>query len=157
MSAFDVGKPHIDFLVSAGLSIPSHGERPFRWQGGELDLMTASQTGQMLVNENYRSLNARYGDSEGEAWEYSFAEVAPVAGEWYEVKNLVAVLKAVDCYEYQACETDDWQTTEAFRFCRSLTGVAVNHLPGWREGPGWPIYPDNVRQIRHGVRYLIGG
>ncbi|ETB37543.1 hypothetical protein O974_28215, partial [Mycobacterium avium 11-0986] len=42
------------------------------------------------------------------------------------------------CYEYQACEPNDWQTTEAYAFCRELHNMLIQVLPGYDPAP-WGI------------------
>jgi len=50
----------------------------------------------------------------------------------------VQTLKAIACFDYQACETDDWQQSEAFAFCEALRDRAINKLPGYSEAK-WGI------------------
>ena len=50
----------------------------------------------------------------------------------------VAVLKALDCYEYQACEDGGWEASEALAFCEALRHRAVGRLPGYEAAP-WEV------------------
>src|SRR5262252_7882178 len=133
MSAFEVSKTHIDALLTAGLDWNRYG--PVRWfvnirqhpdwdrafEPGEpwgqtamnvyrdckreLTRETAGRVGAMLVNQNKRSVNFRYDEDELEA-PYEFE---PLPG----APNPLVILKAIGGYEYQACETPDWEETEA--------------------------------------------
>lgn len=58
--------------------------------------------GQALLKANYDSVNARYGeDTECPAFE--IAEIGSY--------NEGTVFGCIDCFEYQACEVDDWDTS----------------------------------------------
>lgn len=154
MSAFVVSKAHIDTLVHAGLRSghPARGGYTLRWfvdkpewtggdtyesymvavQGAtrELTRQTANRVGAMLWNENHRSVDHRYNEA-SDREVYRFKE-SPITS------NLVAVLKAIDCYEYQTCEHDEWEQSEAFAFCQALRKAVIHMLPGYEEAP-WRI------------------
>jgi hypothetical protein len=50
----------------------------------------------------------------------------------------VIVLASVACYEYQACEHPEWETSNARAFCEALRHTAIEHLPGYSDAPwGW--------------------
>ena len=53
----------------------------------------------------------------------------------------VELLSALACYEYQACETEDWESTEAAAFCRALRKELISRLSGYSEAP-WEITPE---------------
>lgn len=158
MSAFEVGATHIDALLTAGLDRePNDG--PLRWMSSryteqdrndanakgqpwgiratelyrerirQLTVDTAGQVGAMLVAENRRSVDYRYNETEIEE-PYLFR---PLRGN---VKPLV-VLQAISCFEYQACETPDWEDSEAHAFCVALRGAMIRALPGY--GNHWEI------------------
>lgn len=149
MSAFVVGTPHIDYLLTAGMSrqiLRLHGHK-LRWfatepprdaeigwveeNRRELTPATAGQVGAMLLAENQRSVNHRY----AEEWiEEPYL--------WREVQgpfDPVVVLKAIECYAYQACEHDEWPVSEAKQFIDSLLHTAIGALPGYDNAPGWEI------------------
>lgn len=142
MSAYVVDKAHIDALVKAAL-----GQRQdFRyWHNEEhkrVDSNNAEEIGAMLWNENVRSVSYRYPSDSLESlpgridspwltpYTYSFMRTP--------YREPVAVLKAIDCYEYQSCETPDWEQSEAFAFCRALRRHVIGRLPGYDEAD-WSI------------------
>lgn len=47
----------------------------------------------------------------------------------------VVVLKAIDCYEYQSCEHDEWAESEAHAFCHALRKRMIHSLPGYEDAP----------------------
>jgi len=158
MSAFEVDKTHIDVMVSAAL-IRRHGEA-LRWyydkqeeiphtQAGEalpsrheaylaalaktrreVTRDNAGMWGALLVAENRRSVNWRYEEDEIEE-PYEFTEYA---GNF----NPVAILSAIACYEYQACEHPEWKTSEAKAFCDALRMSMIHMLPGYGNAP-WEV------------------
>jgi hypothetical protein len=50
----------------------------------------------------------------------------------------VELLKAVDCLEYQSCEHEGWNKSEAKKECERLRAIATRNLPGYNEAP-WGI------------------
>ncbi|MDN5934193.1 MAG: hypothetical protein L0I24_24500 [Pseudonocardia sp.] len=119
MSAFTVNAAHIDAIVNASRA----------FGGGELiDQRAADLIGTMLWDENYRSVNYRYTESEPTPdyrAELVDADLSPVA-----------VLKAIDCYEYQSCESPDWGQTRAHAYVTALRNVILGrHSDLAREVP----------------------
>ncbi|SLC86610.1 hypothetical protein [Mycobacteroides abscessus] len=138
MSAFLVDPEHINVLIHAGLprQYPNIGLRWYYRDANNqehyerLDYDTADRVGQMLLDANAASVNHRY--DENEMYIYSYAQ--PQHTNWSPVE----VLKAIHCYQYQACEPDDWKTSEAHAFCDALTHYVINKTPGYDQAP-WAI------------------
>lgn len=156
MSAFMVSIHHIRALVNAGLSA-QHSE--LSWQRGPLSEeqrerafergepwgidaasvtsqtqmtllpVTAEYAGAMLLAENRKSVNHRYDEDELEEI-YTHGPSSQ--------RTIVELLSALDCYEYQACESPDWEDSEAYRFCIALRKLLTHQLPGWQDAP-WGI------------------
>lgn len=149
MSAFMVDPEHINVLLNAGLSIrgrqlywpteadeiPGNGvQASYGYSIRMLRYDTADAIGQMLVDANAASVNTRYGEEN--AYIYSYRR--PRYSSWTPVE----ILKAIDCFEYQACETADYNTSEAANFCRRLRGVMIDQLAGYSES-AWEITAEN--------------
>jgi len=129
MSAYIVDDGHIDYLIQAGLFWSSKAG-PLGWYHGgtwhELTRRTAHRIGSILLRENFKSVNHRYGEnSESPAYFYKPHPAYP--------PDPVQVLKAITCYEYQACEYEEWEASEAHAFCKALQARAIRQLPGWEE------------------------
>lgn len=145
MSAFVVGKEHIDLLITAGIVLT----RPYgplrwntsadenEWKPNQLDHENAADIGRMLWLENYASVDRLYGDDElpgpvgltfDKVSKYVFRAVNGSL-------DPVVVLKAIDCYEYQSCEHPGWKTSQARRFCDSLRRACISKLKGYDEAP----------------------
>ena len=147
MSAYIVDRNHITFLVEAARHADLRGtcSSSFRWINpatrkiGKLsatNLADATRVGQMLWDEKVRSDNARYG-------EMVLSGVDEGAHEYKHVRSFRrqtpgAVLKAIDGYWYQTCETDDWEKTEAFWFCYALR-VAYSRMVEGYEDAAWEV------------------
>jgi len=154
MSAFEVSTVHIDALVSAALQGTRfgsltwyHGEIPHTEPGemltGHDDYLAAlartrrevtrdnaEEWGATLLAENRRSVNHRYDEDEWEA-PYTFTEIRGRISP-------MAVLKAIDCYEYQSCEHPGWKASEAWSFCQVLRSRMIGALPGYSDA-AWEI------------------
>ncbi len=145
MSCFMVDKVDIDLLVDLALHGPSCAYRPgngwgafhWYWKKKGINVDDPNKLGQMLAAQNARSIRARYVDGGSEM-------IPDLADRGYAHSHVpmrltpVEALKHVRYYDYQACETSDWEETEAYAFCDALTSALVNRLPGYEEAPwGW--------------------
>lgn len=62
------------------------------------DKAMSNVIGQSLLNQNYKSVNCRYRENT-ETPKYNYEDVKINEG---------ILIGCIDCYEYQACETDDY-------------------------------------------------
>lgn len=133
MSAWVVSKAHIDALVNAAAQF-----------GVITNSREAHAAGRLLWAENVRSVNHRYYE-DSEPPEYTIETTEAVF-------HAAAVVRVLDCYEYQSCECPDWEKTAAFAWCLHLRDAALDRLPAGateevRDGPfrvpryrTWPEY-----------------
>lgn len=123
----------------------------------ELTHETADAVGAMLTAENVRSVQHRYPSD-------SFDDLpGPVANSWAADAMLgtytyplhgtgpirigaaprhlltVEALKAIDGYEYQACEHPEWWASEARQFCDALRGMVIGRLAGYDDADTWEV------------------
>jgi hypothetical protein len=149
MSAFVVSREHIDALVTAALdATPRRVGAPIAWYWPAIDRAEdntatlrakryearreeASRIGAMLWATNVHSVNHRYDEDD---WE----DVYEYRRHPFDLSP-VAILKAIDCYEYQSCEHDDWPTSEAHAFCQALRRAYIHLLPGY-DTADWGIW-----------------
>lgn len=125
MSAFVVSTRHIDTLLSS-----VGGTDYVYWKNKYLYFeKERNRLGQELVNQNYRSTNDRYNENQKPPV-YLFQRRQPVTP--------VQILKACDCYEYQACETENYKNTLAYKIIDALRGKAIQQLPGYKEA-AWEV------------------
>lgn len=156
MSAFMVPVEHIRAMINAGLEgrygplswqsrAMTDEERERAYEPGQpwgpeaptvaalivrqLTLQTAERVGAMLLAENRRSVDFRYAEEELEEV-YTHGP----SGR----RSVVEIFKAIACYEYQSCETPDWEQSEAFAFCAALRYELGTRLPGYDDAE-WVI------------------
>lgn len=141
MSAFMVSRAHIDALVDVALWGPKEAKQwdpcgyYHKHQWTRFSLTDPDTLGQMLARENARSIRWSYEDAD------ATGRIPPWADEGYRHNGMgkrpdvVEALKLVHCFEYQSCETKDWEETGAYAFCASLKGDLIRALPGYDEAP----------------------
>ncbi|MGW5267295.1 hypothetical protein ACWEQ4_01465 [Rhodococcus sp. NPDC003994] len=160
MSAFSVSDEHIHVLVHGLLQEVLPGDRaywlvpldlhveeptltngifgapylPGRWWRGA-SRQAATTIGQILRTQNRRSVDHRYdedGLSPGDLYVYA---------EPRGIRLPVEVIKAAHSYMHQACETDDWEHTEAKTICDKLISRTTQLLPSY-DTAAWSIDRD---------------
>lgn len=164
MSAFIVSKAHIDALLTASVKRSGlYGPMRYHHDGETHEARPDSldAIGQMLWDENRRSVEFRYPDSDdlpGSLVSVQLAEgvepllmaeiLAPY--RYAPLEHItpssdprlpshrrpfspIEVLKLVQCFEYQSCETADWEESEAYAFCDALRGQMIHQLPGYED------------------------
>lgn len=127
MSAFVVSKTEIAYLVEAGAVWRVYAEVPGELQRGPLpdERRAREALGQMLSDENVRSVNARYReDDEAETYDEQPRML------WHSF-DPVQVIKCAHCYEYQSCEHEGWAHSKAKGYIDSLIKCAIGKLPGY--------------------------
>ncbi len=93
----------------------------------------ASEIGQILLDENYRSVNRRYNETD-KAARYTFRQ------HWHALEDrphlrAVRIIKACNYFDYQACETDDYEQTPAASIINQIRKAAMYQLPGYEDAP----------------------
>lgn len=128
MSAYVVDDKHIDAIVNFAIC----SKASFYFHPARIDITrsNAQEIGQILIDENYRSVNYRYRETdEPHSYQFTLAR-SPLAP--------VAVLKAINCLDYQCCETDDWQQSRAWAILDGIRNAAIRALPGY-DTASWGI------------------
>ncbi len=125
MSAYMVDDAHIDALVDIAKQFTRPGPAVYRYKfywaaqrnpfrSHSLDDQTEAAIGRMLLAENARSVGHRYREVQDPA------ALTYVYRPTKRTYTPAQALMAIRGYEYQACETDDWDQSEAHDFCRAL-------------------------------------
>jgi hypothetical protein len=145
MSAFVVSHDHIDALLTFA------DRRKMRGQLDYSEQLSWTQIGKILLAENERSVCHRYtdcvpGNCPGkigeEAIGYKFRHMHELA-MMQHTALCITIIKACDCFDYQACETDDYGQSIACRMIKSIRHEAVHSLPGYDDAP-WEIDRDRL-------------
>ncbi|MEH2525837.1 MULTISPECIES: hypothetical protein [unclassified Bradyrhizobium] len=134
MSAYLCSDLHINTLVSYAVR---HGVH-YRVNGNAVRVVlnNAEAIANILIDENARGVGERYrertkehfGDI-GEA--LRFKQVNPLP-------DALVILKLCDCFDYQACESDDYEDTLAAEIVNQIRKEAIRRLPGYDAAP-WGI------------------
>jgi len=148
MSAFVVSHDHIDAL----LTFVRYGDQDLQERlgyyanlGRAADL---SDIGRILLKECERSVAHRYpdGDLPGKDGEhhdtYYFKTFSPLLSMARD-KKVAWVVKACHCFDYQSCETDDYEESVAHKIIRAIEARAVTQLTDYDDAP-WEINRDRV-------------
>lgn len=133
MSAWVVSHDHIDALLTFTKD----------------RTMDRTETGRLLLKENVRSVAHRYpGDSEADlpgkcgetadGYKFRYFEPFSPAANMPAAKKAAWVLKACQCFDYQSCETDDYEQSAAWKIIRSIESEAIMSLPHYEQAP-WGI------------------
>lgn len=129
MSAYICDRHHIAYLVRAAETYRALDIR----RNGHWIKITPNQVGQMLWDENIRSVSHRYPDCDphdlpGEinAAPYLF-KMRP--NDCWPNMSAAQVLKSIQCLRYQSCEHPEWEESEAKQFINRLQQAAIRHLP----------------------------
>jgi len=126
MSVFVVSDKHISALVLEALS--NDGFVHY-YHNGECRDQTSQETGHILLNENMKAYNHRYGRNDG-IHTFVFDESA-----FY---SPIQILKAFNCYEYQTSESPNWENSEAKSIIDWFHSDVIRQLPGYEEA-AWEI------------------
>ena len=139
MSAFVCTPNHIATLVAYHKSA--------EYAGQSFDMGRAAET---LMRENIRSVADRYPDCTDGDYPGASGTQQELVDEAKRLvndaafcaeaaaKSPVEILKLAQSLEYQSCECDDWDTTEAKKLIDSVVSGAIARLPGYDEAD-WSI------------------
>lgn len=119
MSAYIMGDQEINEIVSYFIHTRHtiHGEGAWLRMGESewnyLNAENAPKVAAILKAENIRSVNAKYGENESPAYVFEYSPTA-------HKRPVGNIIGALECYEYQACETNDWHTSLAHEIVNGL-------------------------------------
>lgn len=135
MSAFIVDNAHINAILNASAPRFAGDGATYRWQGKVHYFGGDSQRiGQVLTDENYRSVNYRY----QEQTEPRRFQRVMLKGK---ALSPIEIVKLCHSYSYQSCEAPDWKETEAHAIVGALRERSIRQIEGYEEAP-WTLYDD---------------
>ena len=128
MSAYVVSDKHINALLTF-----ANAQQIKVWIGPTLGdtadasvLEDLSKLGGILKNTNIEAVNERYDEFEVNLTPFEFKfERLP------EKDLLLQIIKACNCYDYQACELNNYNLSTAWRIVDHIRGRAIGMLPGY--------------------------
>ena len=131
MSAYVVNTKHLDALITWAAA----KDEPLIWftlpngQGHPVK-DNESAAGQLLHDQNVHSVNYFY--------ETDHAPIAYMWTRYPERLSVAQVLKACDCYDYQAGAIDGYKYTWAGLLIDAIRSAAIERMPGYKEAH-WEI------------------
>jgi hypothetical protein len=150
MSVFMVSKEHIDAIIAVVAQGPAQSEQDRQqWEDSmKYGILPDSsdplgELGNTLIRENLASINARYPDT------VNHPERVPGPCEPYwlvpyvfhspkRIPTVVEAFKLIHSYQYQSCEHNGWETSQAKRTCEKLINLLIMALPGYKSAK-WEI------------------
>ncbi len=130
MSAFICNDYHISILAAAAAN-------RYRCALGA----TPEKVGAMLYAANVQSIKARYPSDAKEHFEpFEFDNRALINS--LDLSG-VAILKACQCFAYQACEFEGWEKSEACQMINRIRAEAIGRLAGYDEAE-WELTPKDT-------------
>jgi hypothetical protein len=154
MSAFVVGKEHINKILTAAL-ISRYGEMSYYYNDSrhKVNDETIDTIGQMLLDENVKSVMYRYSDSQltDLPGKTNAEYLIPFKYE-VELSSLsgIQIIKLIQCLEYQSCEHPEWKTSEAYAFLEALIRRQFERIQGYDDAQWeWvkPIERNNYTRL----------
>lgn len=133
MSAWIVTKEHINYLLHSMMYKPGSFPFSFYFNGKQtvVTSMNASKIGQILWEENHKSINHRY-NLDDKTPKYKFTQFM------LNAIDPVVAFKQIDCYDYQSCEHPGWEKSKAKVICEALRSYLIGRLEGYDDAP-WGI------------------
>jgi|SRR5580704_2747759 hypothetical protein len=125
MSAFIVSHDHIDALIT--YAINQHLWYYDREQKQSIQIIAhnATEVGRILYAENIRSVRRRYKEDFGnDGADYAYTPFNLFATKAASKQ----VVRACYCLDYQSCENDDWEDTQAALILSAIERHAAFNL-----------------------------
>jgi len=137
MSAYLLDDKEISAIINWGCD----SDTTYFWNGSHIKLRQyPEETAQVLLDENYKSINYRYKEAD-KPHKINFER-----NHVSHIFNDGEIAKAVNCYEYQACETHEWHNSQAKTICRGIKDTIIRRLPGYEAG-FWGIDHNKIKSL----------
>lgn len=156
MSAFVVSSEHVDVILAYGLRKPgdlnwlAQREPEIVWKRFDYNDDAPTLVGRMLMQENVASVCARYEQDTADEYERALAYTYTEPGFLLTAPE---VLKAIACLDYQSCEHDGWEGSEARRFLDAVEHNAIAAL--WTDAMPSEWDAEAIRKARQERGYAV--
>lgn len=141
MSAYIVSHSLIDALLTFAIRDKVGYYVAATKQRIDITLDNATEVGRILLTENERSVYFRYDDLTANSKDKpgTIGEDAQTYEFSARAGNIpaIVILKACSCFDYQSCETNDYEGSLAFTIINAIRASATSDLPGWSQARGW--------------------
>mgnify|MGYP006267018973 CR=1 FL=1 len=123
MSAYIMSHDDINRIVGYFVDTPFKNNQVWASINGEycyLSRDNAEEVAKLLYNQNVRSVDTRYSEKNDNHFEYKFIG--------RDKTSFSAIVGLLSSYDYQACETKDYYTTEAFYLIARMQKTLLDSL-----------------------------
>lgn len=130
MSAYQCSPEHIAFICAVYSEV---------WHNRRTDYMTHVPTSDLyaiLSTENAESVAFRYREPVAAypaVLAYPRLDIATIDA------NIGAIFRSIACLEYQSCERDDWEKSNACQLLKGLREALISRLPGADMDGAWGL------------------
>lgn len=137
MSAYIVSHAHIDALLTFAEEQQLSETLGFKCNLGAEPAL--SDVGRVLLKENERSVNHLYphDPDDAEAESYTF-ERYTFRADLTAGQRAMTVIKLCESFDYQACETDDYEQSSAAKVIKIIRDRAIAAHPDYESAP-WGV------------------
>lgn len=165
MSAFMHSATHINEILNSAEM--RKGGSGFSWYFGGarkyLDRSQMTAIGQMLMHENAESVASLYdmknleSSADGGTRPMMYLEYLERAASYVFTPRAsrrlspIAAIKAIDSYEYQSCEHEGWETSEARAFVQQLTRYLITLTPEYAQADSWRLSEPATTAVESGM------
>lgn len=159
MSAYIVGKSHIDALIRFGIAM-----KAYLWWDGQgiyINHENAHELGRELWMENLESVKYRYPEDKpdnrcGPICKNIDLEIGQYryTSTYIPLFSAAEILKALRGLSYQSCEHPGWESSKAFAIVKAIETAAIYALPGFDELDTWEIklYQLHEREVKENAK-----
>jgi hypothetical protein len=159
MSAHMQSHAHIDAIVTHAISgkcadvFDPHGAQGIHWvhdgthytmdarYEDVFTLVTPTEAGQMLFDENKTSVEYRYPDDKYMAVDWKYGDYAPTG-----LLTLAEIIKAIDGLVYQSCEHPTYYSSSAYALLMALKSKMASKIRGYDDAETWSIHEEDVKR-----------
>ena len=128
MSAYIVSNAHIRELAVYFVLSQHYGPHVPYYQ----DLIEAQHKARILAEGNLASTQARYTHTVGDDdWPLPMPEIELHHLQQPKVTNPLDIIRMAHCLDYQSCEVEDWEDTNAWKLIMRIIARAAGKLPGY--------------------------
>lgn len=125
MSAFVMHEDEISTIVSYFIT-PVTDDQLYIEVDDEykyMGLLDAPRVAKILFDQNVRSVEERYSSIEAHEFRFTFDKLATR-------RPLGNIIGALDCLEYQSCESDDYEDTDAYKILARMRKHLLKRAAG---------------------------
>jgi hypothetical protein len=124
MSAYVVSDDTINFIVSRASELDTH----YVYAGQNYPIRGCEQhVAAILYTANVESVNERYAQAD--------VSIGFRFRRYTKPQTIAALLKCIQCFEYQACETNGFEHTIAAKIIDGIRRAAIRAVPGYEAAP----------------------